>query len=191
MIEKILDWFYGVITNPVDTLRDVAKDRPVGWAFSIYLVTSFFASALAAGDIYALWGMSPSVSITLGVFISAVSIFIVTGLLHLFSRMFRGEGGYWNLFSATGFAQFPAFLLPPASLFGELFGGVGDSLAGIFSIAVSIWVFALSIIALRESREISTGASIATYLVMLIALVILLFFPILLLVVILPHLAPF
>lgn len=178
-MDKFLDWFYSVITRPAAALSEVAREKPAGWAFVVYLVTSFFGIALSRSDMQGLGVVvSFTIIIIVGTLLSAASIFLMTGLLHLFSRIFRGKGGYWNLFSAIGFAQFPAVFLPPVHLLGVILGRSGGAFSDIFSIGLLIWIFVLNVIALRESHKLSTGASVATYLLALIALVILVAIPI-------------
>ena len=94
------------------------------------------------------------------------------GVLHLFSRLCGGSGGYWNLFSAYTFASFPGIIGVPVTVFGGLLGVVGSIFSGLVGFVISIWVIVLQVIALRESHGLSTGMAILAYLITIFILVI-------------------
>lgn len=176
MGEKLVEWLYGVLASPVRTLNEIAREKPVGLALLVYLGVAalVMVSNLLGEQGYLVLEESMA---ELGLFIPAslfvvgaavitvVSIFIITLLLHLLARLFGGTGGYWNLFSAYAFAEFPLIISVPVTLITVYAGLVGSILGGLITFGLSIWVIVLQVIALRESHGLSTGASIGAYII--------------------------
>lgn len=162
---NILDLLDGVIRKPVSTFNIIAEEKPIGWALLIFAASSLFSLLTTDYSAFEPLQISPAPVTAVQIFFVATGLFIGAGVLHLLSRLFKGTGGYWGLFSALGFAQFPSFLLPLATLLGKMAGIIGSILGGLLSFAAGIWVLVLYVIALRESRKISTGASIITLLI--------------------------
>jgi len=182
MFDQIIEWLYGVLTRPVQTLNEIAREKPANAAFLIYLavtVLSVLASLYneqtmqAFQDLMRETGISISYSVIIAasILIAIISIFVITGVLQLLARLFKGSGGYWNLFSAYAFAGFPLIIGVPVTLISGFLGPVGDILAGLVSLGLSIWVLVLQVIAVRESHSLSTGASIGVYLLQLVILI--------------------
>ncbi len=183
MADKLLDWLFGILARPVDTLRTVAEARPVGWAILIYssitilaAVTSFY-SLQAAGswqEVNETFGLSIPLGLVIGgsIFLGLISLFIATGLLHLFARLFGGSGNYSGLLSAYGFAYFPMIISVPITVLAGFIGFIGGIVSGLAGLALSVWVFVLQVIALRESHRLSTGISILVYLIQFLILIV-------------------
>jgi hypothetical protein len=180
--DQLVNWLHGVLTSPVKTLNEIAREKPANAAFLIYLGVSMLSvisslynpqSMQAFEDLMreANINIPFSVIIAASLLIAIVSIFVITGVLQLLARLFKGSGGYWNLFSAYAFANFPLIIGVPITFAGGYLGTVGDILAGVISLALSIWVLVLQVIAVRESHSLSTGASIGVYLLQLAILV--------------------
>lgn len=181
MSEKVIDWLFGIIVRPKETLYDIALEKPAGIAFLVYIVitmlnavTSLYGNqAMDAIDevMYDVgFYIAPAWLILAGIFFSIVSIFISTLLIHLFARLFGGRGGYWNLFSAYAFAAFPLIIGVPVTIFFGFLGLFGDILGGLVTFGLAIWVLVLEIIAIREAHGISTGMSILAYIIHLVIL---------------------
>lgn len=163
---NILELLDGVIRKPAATLNLIAREKPVGWALGIFAASALFSAITT--DYSALENVSELLTtpnIAFQITGSLVGLFLFTGYLHLLSRIFKGSGDYWGLFSALGFAQFPGFLVPIAALLKNVGGVPGGVLGGLISFGSAVWVLVLYVIALRESRGITTGASILTYLI--------------------------
>ena len=171
MFDKIIEWLFGVMARPVQTLNEIAREKPVGWALMVALgvgVLTLAANTLRGEgieetmvemDIF----IAPLYMFIFGVIIIVVGLFVITGLLHLIAKLFGGQGGYWNLFSAYCFAEFPMIISVPVSLVSIYLGFVGTILGGLTVFGLGLWVIVLQVIALRESHGISTGASIGAY----------------------------
>ncbi|NMD42720.1 MAG: hypothetical protein GYA86_05335 [Firmicutes bacterium] len=164
---NILELLDGVIRKPAAALNQIAREKPVGWALAIFTAVALFGAMNADYSALEQIVEFPPPNILVQVAGSLVGLLIITGLLHLVSRLFKGSGDFWGLFSALGFAQFPAILNPVAELLKRVGGTAGAVLGGVLSLGVGIWVLVLWVIALRESRSITTGESVLTYLAVL------------------------
>ncbi len=182
MGEKLLEWLYGVLASPVQTLNEIAREKPAGLAFVVYLGVALL---VMGSNIFGDQGFAfleetmaeLGILIPVSVFISGAivfavaSIFIITALLHLLARLFGGSGGYWNLFSAYAFADFPMIISAPITLIAAYLGAVGAIFGGLITFGLSIWVIVLQVIALRESHGLSTAASIGAYVIHLVIII--------------------
>ncbi len=182
MFDQLINWLYGILTRPVQTLNEIAREKPANAAFLLYLGISMLS---VLGSLYNPQSMQAfedlmreaninipfSVIIAAALLIAIISIFVITGVLQLLARLFKGSGGYWNLFSAYAFANFPLIIGVPITFVSGFLGTLGDILAGVISLGLSIWVLVLQVIAVRESHSLSTGASIGVYLLQLAILV--------------------
>ncbi|MDW7730185.1 MAG: Yip1 family protein, partial [Bacillota bacterium] len=183
MGDKLLDWLFGVIARPVDTLREIAAAKPFGWALLVYVgVTALMAlSSYSNMHIYNAWdeimsGMNlyiplPVILLSL-LFLGIISIFISSGILNIFARIFGGRGSYWSLFSAYAFTNFPMIIGVPVNIIAGFLGLFGSVVSGLISFGLSIWVLVLQVIAVRESHELTTGISIIVYLIYFLILII-------------------
>jgi len=183
MSEKFFEWLQGVLVRPVETLRDIAREKPVGLALLVYLgvsilnilVSVYSDPSMADLDelMYQIGLHIPLLTI-IAVFVLVVttvlSVFVITGLVQLFARLFKGQGGYWELFSAYCFASFPMIIGIPVSIIGLYLGFIGALFSGLISFGLAIWVIILQVIAIRESHSLSTGASIGAYILSLLVL---------------------
>ncbi len=174
MNDQVLDWLYGVLVSPVETFRTVAREKPVGAAvlliFSVTVLQAAATSPLGASAMQAFeielsraWIITGSSALSF--FGSLIGILIVYGT----SALFRPSGDLAGTLSAIGFSQFPTLFGIPASLLSRT-PGVGF-LGGLISFGVGIWTLALAVMALRESRGLSTGKSILSYVIAGIVLV--------------------
>ncbi|MDI7277616.1 MAG: Yip1 family protein [Anaerolineae bacterium] len=169
MSEGVFDWLYGVIAGPVEALRDVAERKPVGWALAVIIGIGALSSmaGVSQASFDALGGIQLEAVLRSllsgGIILCAVGYVIGVGILHLAALLFGGKGSFAGLFSAVGFAQFPALLSLPLMALGRAGGPVVTGLTVAASVGLSLWVVALSVIALREAHTMSTGAAIGTY----------------------------
>lgn len=174
--DNVMEYLYGVIVNPVQTLRAISEIKPVSWAIIIYAGISLLT--LLANVVYdALF--EAAIYIIIGLIGSLIAYFAFTGLLNVVSRLFGGKGSYFNLLSAIGFAYFPMIFTPPALLIGFL-GAPGAVISVLLVAAVTIWVLVLEVIALREAHLISTLKSVFAYVISLFIIAVLIFMPVIL-----------
>jgi hypothetical protein len=184
MLSKIADWLYGIITRPVATLNEIAREKPVGWGLLIYTGVTLLSWIAVIFDpatyetyqemMYLLPIAIPLYAILIAIlFFSFFFLFIFSLALHLIARLLGGKGGYWNLFSAYTFASFPLIITAPITVISGFLGNFGSFLSGLTSFGISIWVLILQVIAVRESHGFSTGMSVLSYIITIVILVIL------------------
>ncbi len=162
---NILELLDGVIRKPAAALNQIAQEKPIGWALIIYGAVTLLSVISTDRTVLEQIPNLPQINAISSIIFSLVGLFVMTGYLHLLSRIFKGSGGYWGLFSTLGFAQFPGVLAPIAAVIRNTGGAVGSVLGGLISLISGIWVLVLYVIALRESRSLTTGTSILTYLI--------------------------
>lgn len=102
----------------------------------------------------------------------AISIFLVTGFIHLSVLIYKGRGGFKGTFNV--FAYGSAAYIPPSIIFifGLLIGkvggiGISDSykVAGAMAALVGlIWIIRTNIIGLKEVHNFSTARAICSLL---------------------------
>jgi len=160
----------GVVVNPVPTMRGIVRRRPVGWAFlvtvlvyaaqgivtqAVVLAGSFDAAdfgdmewLLASFQVLPFF-VAPIVAVPVLAFFAAV--FWVT------SRILGGRGPYCGLFAGLAFASVPSVFSLPANLLVSQFW----LLPGIVGVGVFAWTLVLTVFAVRESSNFSTGRAIA------------------------------
>ncbi len=187
MNDQVLDWLYGVLVSPVQTLRVVAHERPAGAAVILLFATALL-QAMAGGPIAASQmsafelELSRAWIIVGGSALSFLGSLVGIVVVYAASALFRPSGDLAGTLSSIGFARFPALLGVPAGL---LSGATGlGFLGGLISFGVGLWTLVLAVIALRESRGLTTWTSVFSYLlggVAVFVIVALLIIPILLL----------
>lgn len=182
------DLLYGVLAKPVETLRYLTMSKPLTMALLVYIAISVLGAIAAIPGLAQLdslpGGVSRDVPPGLSFFSSPafiiatvistpifalITLFIVGGLYHLLSMLFKGEGDFRGLLSALGFASFPQVLSIPFVLLSLVAGTLGGVLSGVVSFAVSIWIIVLTIISIRENYRLSTGKAVLIFFIPLIA----------------------
>ncbi|MBS3908736.1 MAG: YIP1 family protein [Actinobacteria bacterium] len=174
---------YGVIANPVETLRYVAKHKLVAAGILIYVAVAWigaFASIPGSlnsfeqiPEISGLPMFSPRSIIVFTIvgtpFFSLLWLVVYAGILHLIASLLKGKGEFPGLVSAVGFASFPMIISTPFSLLDYVMG-IGISLYGLISLPFTIWTIVLTIIGVRENYNFSTARAVWTFFIPLIAL---------------------
>lgn len=187
MSEKLIDWLFGVIARPVQTLNDIARERPVGLAVLVYLGVALLVAAAsylsdpnyfgldAIEELRYLIDLHLSVPLLfiLELLLGFIGLLVSVAILHLVARIFKGTGGFWNFFSAYAFSEFPSIFIVPVIFISAFLGAFGVFLSGAVNFGLAIWTIVLGVIAIRESQGISTGAAVAVILIPLAVLVIL------------------
>lgn len=177
---NILDRLLGVITNPVPTLHEVSREKPIGWSFTVLIGTTIITlwvtslNPIEAGPVF--WQTRTSF-ILFGLVAYIFAHLLVAGLLNLLAHSFQGAGSYWGVFSALAFSHFPSVFIPTGYLLGVVIGQAGKALSGFVSFGIFVWVTVLNVVALRESQEFSTGKAILTWILACIILVLIIVLP--------------
>lgn len=181
-----LEALIGVIIRPIDAMRQIAAARP--WVFAIILS---IVSALLAGlanlpgrdrtldqftntgldaqtretfENFANFFLSPGFAI--GSALSApLWLAIGSGILYLCGRLLGGRGPYSALFSTIGFTSITGILLAPLTAIFNLVGGPVATIGGCLAFFVGIWTLVLTVLAIRESLNLSTGRAVGALLI--------------------------
>lgn len=160
-MERVIDMSYAVLMSPVSALRSVANEEPVGPGLGILFLVSLTG---ATATNVAIPGVPMQMGFGAGVLTRGIGTFIlallIIGAIHLVSTMFGGAGSFMSLLSSICFAQFPGLLNGPATLLRAI--PPLALAATVLSLGIGIWTLVLTILAVRESRGISTGHSILT-----------------------------
>lgn len=162
---NILDRLFGVVADPVSTMQEISREKPIGWSFAVFsgiTIIALWVSSLTPGETGSLF--QTRTGFILGGLISSILFHLfISGLLNLLAHGLKGAGSYWGVFSALAFARFPLIFLPTGQLLGVAIGRGGSVLSGFVSLAIFFWFIVLNVIALRESQGFSTGKTILTW----------------------------
>jgi len=179
----ITELLYGVIANPVETLRYVAKHKLVAVGILIYVAVAWIGAFASIPGTLNSFEQIPDLSgipmfnphsiviftVVATPFFSLLGMFISAGILHLIASLLKGKGEFPGLISAVGFASFPMIISTPLSLLDYMLG-VSISLYGIISLPFTLWTIVLTIIGIRENYNFSTARAVWTFFIPLIAL---------------------
>ena len=160
----------GIVLNPVPTMRGIVRRRPVGWAFLVIFVV-YAAQGVAAqaivlagsfdaadfGDVE--WLLS-SVQILPFIVVPIVAVPVLAFLTAIFwvtSLILGGRGSYSGLFAGLAFASVPTVFSLPANLLASQFW----LLSGIVGLGIFAWTLVLTVFAVQENNNFSTGRAIA------------------------------
>lgn len=155
---ELLDRIYGILFQPVVTLRDISREGILGQAVLVLITVTLFTTWTGY---FTLWSNSIFASVSL--MSTLVFWFMGSAMLHLVAELFGGKGQATGLLAANGFIQIPRIFMVPlfvlASFIPEpmrvgliLLGGSG----------IVLWEVTLSVIALRENYGFSTGRAFLT-----------------------------
>lgn len=181
-----LEALIGVIIRPVEAMRQIAAARP--WVFAIILsIVSALLSGLAnlpgrdrTLDQFANTGLDARTQETfenfVGFFLSPAFaigsaltaplwLALGSGILYLCGRLLGGRGPYSAMFSTEAFTAIPGILLAPLTAVFNLVGGPVATIGGCLAFFVGIWALVLTVLAIRESLNLSTGRAVGALLI--------------------------
>lgn len=194
---KYYDIIYGVLFEPVQTMKRVAQQPPLAATLVIVialslisLLTSLYTSAhggsanlglemglpMARAKMFseALRAAAPMLAI-LGAIFYFVKWFFYSALLHLLADFYGGKGNARTVFVVYGLAGLPAvFLIPLDVLTTMVLPNLATLVNTLASLTVLVWGFILLTIGIREAHLLSTGRAVAVILTP-VAVVVLLF----------------
>lgn len=152
-------WSYAVDTlvDPVQVFRKVREEPAVVWSILVVCVVS-----LASFSIEPPWGAEPF-AFTLGratgqIVAELIYFLIYVALVHGAARLLGARGRFAAIFTAFGFAALPMLVNVPVYLLLESVRAAGAAQIGLY--AFVIWSFVLSVLAIREVYEVSTGKAV-------------------------------
>lgn len=191
-VPGFLELVYGVLFEPVGTMKKVARRPPLVSTALIVAILSFFGAlmgiltasrVLAEGLPAALEQFIPAIralaplGAVSGLFWGYLKWFGYSAILHLSADLLGGRGGARGVFAVVGLAGLPALLTIPVQLLSYLYGPESTVVAVLVSLAaLSVWVwgFILLVIGLREVHGLSTGRTVLVILSPYLALALLL-----------------
>lgn len=157
--QSALDQLLGVISAPVRTLRTVSEERPVAVAVAVILLTSLTSFIVTPFSIFQ--ELMPQMAATQARLSSWAFGLVATAILlvaiHVIAKAFSTSGTLPGFISAYGYSRFPGLFEFPLLVVGST---VLAPLANIASLALSLWLLVLGVLAIRESYELRTGASL-------------------------------
>jgi hypothetical protein len=185
--EGLLETTISVLSQPVPTMRRLTRKPRWGWAVIVTVVISVGSSLAMVAQGGPLVGAQPGfapppeleqqlravglVFALVGPVVAVIALAVGAGLVQVSSYLLGGKGGYAGLFTGLGFASLPNALGIPAMLLPRLLGGAGSALAGLVNLGALVWAVVLSVIAVRENHEFSTGRAVAALLIPVAVLV--------------------
>ncbi|KFD41962.1 hypothetical protein DK28_0201880 [Peptococcaceae bacterium SCADC1_2_3] len=201
-----LELIYGVLLDPLPTLRQVAVQPPVGLTvliFTLVSVVNVLSSVLVTtgkGNLIfpglpqtatqAIQALIP-VIILLWLVLKYLKWFVCSSVLHLVATLLGSHGNAQGVFAVTGLAILPSLFMVPLNLL--LYWMTAPSftiIITLLSLLIYIWGIILVIFGLREVYNFSTGRSL---LVLFLPPIVTIFFVLAALIVLagcLPSLAP-
>ncbi len=161
----------GVVVNPVPTMRTIVRRRPVGWALLV-IVAIYAAQGLVQAvslDRYYLDPFSDAARLRPAIMASIVVAPVVAvpvlaffaGAFWVMSLILGGRGSYCGLFTGLAFASVPSVFSLPMNLVLPQLGLPGQTLSGLAGLVIVAWTLALTVFAVQENNDFSTGRAIA------------------------------
>ena len=147
---SIVDRMRGAAMLDVATYEEVENDlNATGQAATVVAIVAVCSAIGAArGGIGAIIG---------GLIAALLSWLIVSGVTYIVgTKLFGGTATWGELLRTIGFAQSPGVLM---------LLGIIPGLGGIIRFAVSIWMLAAGIVAIRQALDITTGKAVLVALV--------------------------
>ena len=160
----------GVVINPVPTMRNIVRRRPVGWAFLVIVVV-YAAQGIVAqavvlagsfdaadfGDMDWLLASFQVLPFIIAPMVAVPVLAFFAAVFWVMSLILGGRGAYCGLFTGLAFASVPTVFSLPANLL------VSQSwmLPGIVGLGIFAWTVVLTVFAVQENNGFSTGRAIA------------------------------
>lgn len=155
----LLERIYGMLFQPVDTLRDISAQRPLGQTVLVLFAVMVFTTW---AGYFTLW--SSGIFICAAMLTTIFSWFVGTAIVHLFAELLGGSGQARGLLAASGFLQLPRiFSMPLLVLTSFLPAAVRPGVMLLGSLAIFCWEILLSVIAIRENYGFSTGRAVLAF----------------------------
>jgi len=163
---SITESIYGVLFEPVATLRNLADQKPYGRALLIFIVITLlsiiFEQALMVYNSNEVLEKIPANAVwafnLMAAILSILMLLVISGLLSLISEIIYGKFNAGGLLVALCYASVPGILGPPVHYAFSLAGL--EWLGSIAALLAMVWVLVLQVIGVRESLRVTTGQAI-------------------------------
>ena len=167
--QSFLGTCIGVIVVPVPTMRTIVRRRPIGWALIVIIVIAIAQGITGAASLdpsdfdNAEWVQGPlqGFSIVGGPAFAIAGVAFFTAICWIMSRILGGRGSYGGLFAGFGFAYLPAVFTVPVTFMALQLDSFTQGLSGLVGFSIAVWTIVLSVFAIRENNNFSTGRAIA------------------------------
>ena len=183
---KFFDKIRGAIKEPTKFFHEIKKEKGIGHAlifYIIFLVINTLLSILyftkvfsAVPELGAFAGAITAGLIVMQFIFSLVMLFIITGLVHLFSGWMKGKGKYEDTFKAMIYGMTPNLIFSPILMLYMGIVGIQNIMALIpmylVSAGIGIWSIVLEIIGLKIAHKYSTWRAVLSLIIIPIVLVI-------------------
>ena len=164
----------GVVVNPVPTMRAIVRRRPVGWAFLV-IVLVYAAQGIAAqaavlagsfdaadlGDLEWLLASAQALPFIVVPMIAVPVLAFFAAVFWVVSLILGGRGPYCGLFTGLAFASVPTAFSVPINLVMPQLGLPGQTISGLIGLGIFAWTLVLTVFAVQENNNFSTGRAIA------------------------------
>ncbi|HEY3313662.1 MAG TPA: Yip1 family protein [Bacillota bacterium] len=159
-----LELVYGILFSPRKTFRELAEAPPVGQAVAVFLAVNIVSTTLMTISLGSrlsatAFGLAPAAFVFAGLVLGLIDWFVVTAVFHLVAEMLGGKGRGLSLFYLVALANLPRLINAPLML---LTFTPARTLEVLLSLAVTIWVAVLYIIAVAEVHHITSGQATVT-----------------------------
>ncbi len=159
----------GVVINPVPTMRGIVRRRPVGWAFLLIFVifaAQGIVQAVSLGqydlrEVEWLSGPARLLSIIVAPIVAVPVIAFFTAIFWVMSLILGGRGSYCGLFTGLSFASLPTAFSVPLNLVVLQLGLLGQGISVLVGLGIFAWTLVLTVFAVQENNNFSTGRAIA------------------------------
>lgn len=163
---SITESIYGVLFEPVDTLRTLADNKPYGRALLIFIAVTLlsivFEQALNVYNNNEVLKIIPANAVwminLMGSILSVLLLLVISGLLSLISEIIYGKFNAGGILVVLCYASIPGILGPPIHYAFSLAGL--EWLGATLALLAMIWVLVLQVIGIRESLQVTTGQAI-------------------------------
>lgn len=191
---QLYEIIYGVLFDPVSTMKKVAVNPPlyntlliVIFVSLISLLTNLYSSSQGFSNLglngipfpqsanisQAMRAATPLLAI-LGTIFMFLKWFFYSALLHLVADFYGGRGRARTVFVVYGLAGLPeVFLVPLGVMSIWLSSGLATGIMALANLLILIWGIFLLTIGLREAHHFSTGRAVAVIFTPVIALLLL------------------
>lgn len=168
---KFWHYSWGIIVKPAYTLKQLAGEASLAYAFAAYFLfgllyglfalVGYFYGHLASGILlnfipartYYLWEGIFMIPVTMQIYL------LFAALAHLLSKLLGGQGSFEGTLSVLGFTySIPLIVLfwVPDVVFFFLFGRqVQLNFVPFYGTAAGLWTFILSLMGIRIAQQIS------------------------------------
>ena len=192
-VPGFLEIVYGVLFEPVRTMKKVAENPPLTAALLSFTIISLLGTVMgllafskylsqgynAAGIDQLLPGAQVLVpaGLFIGLIFSYIKWFCYSATINLVAELLGGRGSARGVFAAFGLAGLPLILIVPFQFLAYWYG------TGVFAVTallllvwlmLGLWSGILFVIGIREVHVLSTGRAVLVLLIPCLALVLLL-----------------